>query len=386
MAGLYLHVPFCKQACSYCDFYFVTRKELIPAYVEGLKREMITWSDSRWVDVPFETLYLGGGTPSLLSLNQLEDILRLFQDRFKVSSLKECTVEVNPDDVSPEYLHGLKSLGVDRLSIGIQSFDEVLLTFMHRSHTGNQAAQCLEWIQQAGFKRFSVDLIYGNPQQTIALLEEDLTRLLAFSPPHVSAYALTIEDRTRLGKQVRLGRLEPAGEDPVAEHVRHVEERLFQGGLHRYEVSNFAVPGAEAVHNAAYWEHKSYLGLGPGAHSFWHEKGEAWRWHNERNLREWLKDPVQARSQPESLSHQQRAEEYFLLRLRTKKGLDPAHLEQEYQYVLNEDQHAYWNQLVKMELAQAGNTWSLTSAGFQLADRITLDLLSKSGIGSSMVG
>lgn len=379
MAGLYLHVPFCKQACSYCDFYFVTQKALIPAYLEGLKREMISWKDTRWAALPFETLYLGGGTPSLLSLSQLEEVLRLLNECFNVSSLKECTVEVNPDDVGPEYLAGLKSLGVDRLSIGIQSFDESLLAFMHRSHSGHQAAQCLEWIQHAGFKRFSVDLIYGNPHQTIAMLDDDLTRLLAFAPPHVSAYALTIEEGTRLGTQVQRGRVQIADEDAVAEHIRHLQERLLQAGLHRYEVSNFAVPGAEAVHNAAYWDHRSYLGLGPGAHSFWHEAGEAWRWHNERDLRLWLKDPEQARAKPENLRREQRAEEYLLLRLRTKKGLDLVQLEQAYQVVPNADQHAYWQQLVKMGLAQSGTTWSLTSEGFQLADRITLDLLSKSG-------
>jgi len=377
MAGIYLHVPFCKQACSYCDFYFVTRKELIPAYLDGLKREILSWSDSHWGGLPFETLYIGGGTPSQLSLSQLEEILRLLFDRFRFTTLQECTVEVNPDDLSPEYLAGLLSLGVDRLSIGIQSFNEQLLTFMHRSHTGSQAAQCLEWIHHAGFKRFSVDLIYGNPHQTLAMLDEDITRLLTFAPPHVSAYALTIEERTRLGKQMQLGRLEPVMDDSVADQARHLEERLAQAGLQRYEVSNFALPGAEAVHNSAYWEHRSYLGLGPGAHSFWHEAGEAWRWQNERDLRHWLEDPEQARSNPEQLSLEQRAEEYILLRLRTQKGLDLTYLAQTYGYAPNPEQVAYWDNLVSMGFARAGNTWALCGEGFQLADRITLDLLTR---------
>lgn len=377
MAGLYIHVPFCRQACSYCDFYFVTKLELIPNYVDALIREIGTWSESRWTQEEIKTLYFGGGTPSTLSANQLERILNEIHKTFDLSQLQEFTFELNPDDADPDYLQDLRSFGVDRLSMGIQSFQPKLLEFMHRSHTADQAIRSLENIQKAGFKRFTADLIYGNPGQTIDMLDADIDQMLAFGLPHISAYALTIEESTRLGKMRELGRLNEAEDEDVARQAVHIQTRLEAAGMHRYEVSNYAKKGAEAVHNTNYWRHVSYLGIGPGAHSFWHKGLEAWRWQNISDLKGWMMDPVSTRTEPEQLSVMERAEEYVLLRLRNTEGLDPEILENQYSYSLDSAQWSYWEQLVMMGLAESGSVLRLTVDGFNLVDRITVELLTR---------
>jgi len=377
MAGIYIHVPFCRQACSYCDFYFVTRTQLIPAYVDALILEIESWRGTAWADKKMDTLYFGGGTPSTLSAHQLERILVALNNTFDSSSLLEFTFELNPDDANRDYLMDIRSLGVDRLSMGVQSFDPHLLKFMHRSHTVEQAERSLELIRETGFKRFNADLIYGNPGQTEDMLMKDVDRLLAFNPPHISAYALTIEEGTRLGKLQELGRFESASDDNVANQAIVLEQRLAQSGLIRYEVSNYAVPGSEAVHNTNYWNHVPYLGLGPGAHSLWHENASAWRWHNEKDITAWLNNPTAVRSEPEILTDLQRAEEYILLRLRNKEGLDVETLVEEYQYMIQPEQSAYWANLVNMELAHYGDSLRLTSTGFNLVDRITVEFLTR---------
>lgn len=377
MAGIYIHVPFCRQACSYCDFYFVTRLEQVPNYVDALIREIQIWTDSEWTTKEFNTLYFGGGTPSTLSAKQLERILNELQKRFNLAQLQEFTFELNPDDANPDYLQDLRSLGVDRLSMGIQSFQPKLLEFMHRSHTAEEAIRSLERIQQAGFKRFSADLIYGNPGQTLDMLDADINQMLSFDIPHISAYALTIEESTRLGKMRQLGRLHEADDDEVARQALHLQDRLESAGCMRYEVSNYARKGSEAIHNTNYWRHISYLGLGPGAHSFWHESGQAWRWQNAPDLKAWVYDPMAARSEPEQLSDMQRAEEYVLLCLRNTEGLDPEILKNEYHYTLDQAQWSYWEQLVMMDLAHPGPNLRLNAEGFNLVDRITVELLTR---------
>jgi len=377
MAGLYIHVPFCRQACSYCDFYFVTRLDHIPNYVDALIREIHSWSQSRWAAQSFKTLYLGGGTPSTLSAKQLERILSELHKTFDISDLDEFTFELNPDDADPDYLQDLRSLGVDRLSMGVQSFQPTLLEFMHRSHTADQALRSLENIQKAGFKRFSADLIYGNPGQTLEMLDADIDLLQGFDPPHISAYALTIEESTRLGKMRDLGRLIEAEDEDLARQALHLQQRLESVGYTRYEVSNYAQKSCEAVHNTNYWRHVSYLGLGPGAHSFWHQEADAWRWQNASDLKQWIQDPSAARTEPEQLSTLERAEEYVLLRLRNAEGLDPEILEKQYSYILDHAQWTYWEQLVQMGLALPGSHLRLSAEGFNLVDRITVEVLTR---------
>ena len=374
MSGLYLHIPFCKQACSYCDFYFVTRQDQKAQFVEKLITEIHLKQDSVYSQEIIETIYFGGGTPSLLTIKELSSILEAIKSTFHLKA-KEITIELNPDDVSKEYLDGLKGLGINRVSMGVQSFDEELLKFMHRAHNANEALQCLEILSLSAIEVFTADLIYGNPGQTLQMLEKDIDTLLQFDPPHVSAYSLTIEPRTRLGKQLELGRLMVPGDEVVEQHVDLVEEKLKRAGLFRYEVSNFAKPGREAVHNTNYWEHKNYLGLGPGAHSFWWDENKqgATRWSNEANLKKYLENNHTKEIEKVSLAGL--AEERVMLALRTSKGFSLCELKTRYNYELSPGQLAYLERMAFEKKLVMEKDIKLTSKGLKITDAIILDLL-----------
>lgn len=379
--GIYLHIPFCRQACSYCDFYFVTREKYRQDFVRRLVAEIRSYDGSEWAARPVHTVYFGGGTPSRLPLGELQQITRALEQTFRLDRVTETTLEANPDDVDTAYLTGLKQMGINRISMGVQSFDEQLLRFMHRAHSSRQALECMEALHRAAFDTYSVDLIYANPGQSIQQLEADLATLAGHRPPHVSAYALNIEPRTRLGRQYELGRLQPLEEDQAARHVDTVEQHLEALGLQRYEVSNFALPGHRARHNAAYWLHRDYIGLGPAAHSFQllpgHTRGL--RWRNLPDLQRYLagESPLDPES-VETLTPQQLAEERIMLGLRTCGGVDPEKLEADYAYRFNEHQLALLDRLEHDGLLQHDGTITLTRAGWKIADQVTLQLLSTS--------
>lgn len=377
MSGIYIHIPFCKQACSYCDFYFVTKPDNKNAFSDKLVEEIHSKKDSIYSNDVIDTIYFGGGTPSLLSAEQFDKIFTALDRSFNLN-LKEVTVELNPDDVTKEYLSALKDIGVNRVSMGVQTFDEDLLKFMNRTHNSAEALKCLELLKVSEIDVFTADLIYGNPGQTLEMLEKDLDILLQFHPPHVSAYSLTIEPKTRLGKQLELGRLIPAEDETVEKHFELVEEKLKQSGVHRYEVSNFARKGAEAVHNANYWEHKNYLGLGPGAHSFrWDESGTfAYRWENEPDLKKYLQRESFDKPEKECLTLQSLAEERIMLGLRTIKGISLKELETNYKYQLSENQLAYISQKKdERKINFESGYIRLSSSGLKIADALTLDLI-----------
>lgn len=378
MAGIYIHIPFCKQACSYCNFYFLTRKELVEPFVDALVEEIESYRRHPFSEQVIKTIYIGGGTPSLLSRGQLEQIFNALEDVFEIDA-EEVTLEMNPDDVSVAYLKGLKDLGINRASMGIQSFDPALLLFMHRAHDPSEAEQALEMLQKADFPSFTADLIYGNPGQNIDQLEQNIDRLLTYDPPHISAYSLTIEPGTRLGKQVELGRVDVPDDEAVAEHFDLVEKKLLANGIKRYEVSNFAKPGKEAVHNSNYWLHVNYLGLGPSAHSLFWAKNGARRWNNKKNIklylaREWdlLMDEETA------LDLLDLAEERLMLGLRTVEGISPGSMKSVYGYRLNDKQ---WKWLYKQEkdgyIILGEDHIRLSANGLRIADYLILDLISR---------
>lgn len=378
MTGIYIHIPFCKQACSYCDFYFSTRKQLIAPFVEALIFEIESFRDTVYTHNPVKTIYLGGGTPSLLNEQQLASIFKALNSVFQTDP-EEVTIEVNPDDVSEEFLRMLIGLGIDRLSIGIQSFQQELLTFMHRAHSSEEALRALELIQRTGFPAFTADLIYGNPGQTVQMLEKDLQQLLQFDPPHISAYSLTVEANTRLGKQVDLGRIRPPDDEAVAEHFDCVESILGKSGLDRYEVSNFAKPGHEARHNSNYWNHHNYLGFGPSAHSFWWENSDARRWNNRADLKEYLSKPAAGIvEEKESIPLPSLAEERLFLGLRTSLGVSGAELKNRYQYELSNAQLEWIDQQSGRGLVTfQEKKLKMTGTGLKLSDLLVVDLLSK---------
>lgn len=293
--------------------------------------------------------------------------------------IKEATLEMNPDDVTPQYLADLKNAGITRASMGVQSFDEQLLSFMHRAHTRTEAITSLESLASAGFSSFSVDLIYGNPGQSPEGLALDLETLIQYHPPHVSAYSLTIEPRTRLGKQLELGRLIPAEDDHVAHQFDMVAETLEKHGILRYEVSNFARSGHKALHNSAYWTHQNYLGFGPAAHSFWWDDiaSTARRWSNKANLQAYLQGAWNYPFNEEILHLPVLAEERILLGLRTTEGVSKIELEKRYAFRFSEKQEEYLRKkTAERKIETEGNYIRLTPLGLKIADAIVLDLLS----------
>lgn len=371
MSGIYIHIPFCKQACSYCDFYFVTRTSEREHFVKQLLQEIREYGDSKFAEPTVQTIYFGGGTPSLLEPNQIEKILGMLDEVFGLDP-QEITFEMNPDDVSKEFLADLKGIGISRASMGVQSFDEDLLEFMNRAHSRKEAFQSLELLHASEFESFTIDLIYGNPGQTTQQLEKDVEQLLQFNSPHISAYSLTIEPNTRLGKQVELGRIAPPEDDKVIEHFELLNHKLEPTNIERYEVSNYSKPGCEAVHNSNYWCHENYLGLGPGAHSFWWDD-QAERWENESNLRAYLQNEDQ---QPaEQLTLKQLAEERLMMGLRTREGVARDELSQKYDYKFSDGQLEYLNERQDEGKIELNDEVRLTDRGITIADAIILDLV-----------
>ncbi len=313
---LYLHIPFCKQACHYCDFHFSTSLAQKSALVDALCTEISLQKDYLPTKV-LDTIYFGGGTPSLLAESELEQIFRSIHANFTVSPDAEITLEANPDDLSLETLQMLRRY-VNRLSIGIQTFDEVTLRWMNRAHTATEAEACVRLAREAGFENMSVDLIYGIPSREDALWQLDLQKVLALNVPHLSAYALTIEPDTAFGRWQKKGKLPPADEAIAADQFDELTKALTEAGYAHYEISNFARDGRYARHNTAYWQRHSYLGIGPSAHSY---NGHS-RQYNIANNARYIADIRQGKLPVtiEELTVADQVNEYLLTGLRTQWG------------------------------------------------------------------
>lgn len=378
MNGLYIHIPFCKQACSYCDFYFSTRQQLKRPFIDALVQEILFYKETDYSLPIYKTLYIGGGTPSLLDESELNSIFSALHQVFDLE-LDEVTMELNPDDVNPSYLNRLQKIGINRISMGIQSFQPEILSFMHRAHSREEALMALQRIRETDFPTFTADLIYGNPGQSLKMLEEDIETLLSFEPPHISAYSLTIEPLTRLGKQVKLGRIKPPDDEHVSEHTDLITSLFSKAGLNRYEVSNFAKKGKEALHNSNYWNHHNYLGFGPSAHSFWKDEKRARRWNNQPDLKYYLSaKPTDYRENEEELDAFVLAEERIMLGLRTQWGVSFNDLEKEYDYQLSSGQIDWIRRQMGEELLSYKNgILKLTDSGLNISDLLTVDILSK---------
>ena len=317
---LYIHVPYCKQACSYCDFYFTTRQATLPRFASALLTELGLSADFP-ISGPFSSVYFGGGTPSLLSTADFAQILGAVNEIWGLEPGAEISVEANPDDLNPEYLASLRAAGANRLSIGIQTFDADILKALNRAHTAEQAQQAVHQARAAGFDRISIDLMYQLPGLTRKGWQATLTQAVALQPEHISAYGLTIEPQTLLAHQVRTGAITSPPDEVFLEQFALLVETLQNAGYEHYETSNFAQPGHRAVHNSSYWEGKPYLALGPGAHGYDGRR----RYLNEPNLHAWLEALEANRLPPrtwETLTEREQLNEYLLTRLRTSDGLD----------------------------------------------------------------
>ena len=317
--GLYIHFPFCKTRCGYCDFYSITQMEFIPEYLVALERELGLYRDAF---TRFDTVYLGGGTPSLLRPGQVGDILDAIRKAFVILPGAEITCEVNPADLNREDLKHLHDLGINRLNIGVQSFDDGELVMLGRRHNRMQAVAAFEDARSAGFENIGLDLIYCLPGQSLSLWEENLRQALDLRPAHLSCYELELKDHTPLGRRLAQGDITRPGEDDQRSFFLRTSEILEQDGYIHYEVSNFALGMHHASrHNQKYWDHTPYLGLGPGAHSF----DGARRWWNHASLENYLGDLREGRTPvagSEILDREALYSETLLLGFRTRRGID----------------------------------------------------------------
>lgn len=367
--ALYLHVPFCKRKCPYCDFFSVTDQSLIPAYVDGICKEIRMWSDMKisWLQAPLHTLYLGGGTPSLLSVAQAAQILETVYQKFVVTPVAEITMEVNPGTVDAAYLSAIRQLGINRLSIGAQSFDPAKLSFLCRIHTRDQVFKTLSGAARAGFSNLGLDLMYALPKETSGVWQKDLDTAVELQLPHLSCYMLTLEPGTPFYGQYKSGHFSPCDLDRRSNFFVHTSRVLENAGYSHYEVSNFAKNiQYRSNHNTHYWERGPYLGVGPSAHSFLpkvlsgpagkksgigsgpgdvpaslpdivKDTGPVRAW-NEADLRVWLGHLAAGRlpwAGHEILSPAQETIERIMLGLRTDKGVDINGLHREIQALMD---------------------------------------------------
>jgi oxygen-independent coproporphyrinogen-3 oxidase len=317
--GLYVHVPFCKTKCPYCDFYSLTSLSSIPDWLEAVKQEMLLYKDrfSR-----FDSLYFGGGTPSLLSESEFGSLANLLHRTFTVSRDAEFTVEVNPDDIDSNQPAVLRELGVNRISLGVQSFDDRDLRFLKRRHTADQAIKALDELKAAGFAKVGLDLMYGLPGQTESSWVKTLEQAVSFNPEHLSCYQLTIHEGTPFWEIQARGEIEPLDEEKESAFFIRTSAFLEEKGYIHYEVSNFA-KGEENLcrHNLKYWSRTPYLGLGPSAHSF----QEGVRWWNHRDLEAYCRALAEGKAPvagSETLTPEQVYLETILLGFRTRDGVD----------------------------------------------------------------
>ena len=326
MSGIYIHVPFCKTRCIYCDFFSTTSSEY-GAYVDALLREIELNKDYLEGDV-IDTIYFGGGTPSQLSFDYLNKIVSSLYQCFKINSEAEITFEANPDDLTADYVAQLTQLPVNRLSIGIQTFEDEELRFLKRRHSAQQAMDIVRSCQAAGFSNISIDLMYGLPDQTLETFEKNIETALSLDVPHISAYHLIYEKGTKMSQMLAKKMIRPVEEDTSVEMFALLIRKLKESGFEHYEISNFARGGLYSRHNSSYWTGEKYLGLGPSAHSF---NGKSRRW-NVSSLPKYCQaiqlGRIDAEQEEETFSI--RYNDFVMTGLRTIWGIDLERLESEF--------------------------------------------------------
>jgi oxygen-independent coproporphyrinogen-3 oxidase len=372
MAGIYLHIPFCKQACHYCDFHFSTntgiRRELVNAMGEEISLQ------TRYLEgESIGSVYFGGGTPSLLSADEVRFLLDSVHRNFPIAADAEITLEANPDDLTPGRCSDLRAAGINRLSIGIQSFDDSILKYLNRAHASDMAIRSVGYAQAAGFTNISIDLIYAIPGLTNERWSADIDLALRLRTQHISAYTLTIEENTAFGKWRAKGRILPVSETVAAEQMELLVGKLSSHGFRQYEISNFALPGYESRHNGNYWNGGSYLGIGPSAHSY---DGKS-RQHNVANNHLYMRALNQREipAEREILLKEDQINEYILTTLRTDEGCDLEMLKSNFGYDVLNLHAGYLRELENHRLiALVGQRLKLTDAGKLLADKISSDL------------
>ncbi len=322
MAGIYIHIPFCKQACNYCNFYFTTSLGNKDRFIKALLTE-IDLSSNYLETKKLETIYFGGGTPSQLSVNEIAAIIKELELHYDLSGLKEFTFETNPDDLTAEKVKqfkDLKLLGLNRFSIGIQSFFDDDLVYMNRAHNSSEALTAIKKVQDAGFDNITIDLIYGTPTMNNEHWQQNLETAFSLGVPHISAYALTVEPKTTLRNKIKKGERQPVSDEQSSGQFAILMQQMKSAGFEQYEISNFAKPGHYAIHNSNYWRGKKYLGLGPSAHSY-NIVSRKWNIANNINYIESIARGI-IPAETETLTAAQIINEKIMTSLRTMWGLN----------------------------------------------------------------
>lgn len=374
MAGLYIHIPFCESKCVYCDFYsMANNNHLIDKYIDTLLVEAAQRKNELNSET-ITTVYLGGGTPSLLSITQLSKLVNVLKKVFDFSDVEEFTIEVNPDDVTADYIQQAKSLGINRVSMGVQSFNDEDLRFINRRHTAKQATDAIHIIKEAGINNISIDLIYGIPGQNIKIWKNNVDTAISLLVQHISAYTLMYEEGTRLSVMRSLGKINEVDDDVVAAMYDYLVAQLKSNGYTHYEISNFALPGFHSRHNSSYWNLTPYLGLGVAAHSF---DGTVRRF-NPSNLKKYLDALGEGKLyvEVENITQAERYDEYVMLRLRTADGIDADELmhrfgEEYYQFFIEKTKPL----VSEGYLINENGRYYIPENHIMISDNITCDLL-----------
>ena len=363
---LYVHVPFCRSKCAYCDFYSNAQTRLVPEWLDMARREWQALSQERLPD----TIYIGGGTPSVLPRESLDRLI----STFPVEGLREFTIEVNPEDVSHDFASHLAGFTpIDRVSMGIQTFDDDSLRALGRRHSSERAVEAFRTLRSAGIDNISCDLIYGLPDQTLGGWKDNLKRLIDLRPEHISCYLLSFEPHTRLGLMLSRGEVSETPEGLAEEMYALLCELTREAGYEHYEISNFALPGRRAIHHSAYWDGSDYLGLGPGAHSMIDGK----RWYNPSNLAAYLAaEPGKARVFDEE-DAASRFNDVIITALRTIDGLDTARVPEEFKSRFNRDaaRAVERGDLIASPTPSGSVRLTIPESRWLVADSILVDLI-----------
>ena len=371
MAGIYLHIPFCRKACHYCDFHFSTSLALKEKMLWAMKKEL----QLRAEYIPNEsihTIYFGGGTPSVLSRDELMPLFDAMNSLFSIDANAEITLEANPDDLNASTLAELKDTPVNRMSIGIQSFRDEDLILMNRSHSSRQAESAVKRSQDAGFHNLTVDLIYGIPGLDMTSWKHNLDLIFELNVPHFSAYCLTIEEKTAFAQFVRKGIIRPVPDQVSSEQFLLMSEWAVEQGFEHYEVSNFAKPGMRSRHNSAYWSGEAYIGIGPSAHSF---DGRSRQW-NVSNNHGYVRSLESNDFAPvvEFLTPLEQLNEYIMTGMRTSEGIDMGTIQERFHFDFYGTYKSEIERLVENGKAICGDgILALTAKGFLFADRVASD-------------
>lgn len=372
MAGIYIHIPFCKQRCKYCAFYSTTLHSLQERYIRALCREIEMRKE--YITEGIDTIYFGGGTPSVLTEAQLQNILNTIEHNFAVSQQAERTIETNPDDLTPEYLSVLHQLSFNRISMGVQSFNDKQLQRLGRRHTADKVREAVVNAHTAGFENISIDLIFALPSSTIQEWQHDLEQAIALHPTHISAYNLTYEEGTPLYNAMQRGDIIPLSEEENVEQFEILIERLTKAGYRHYEISNFALPGMESRHNSSYWHDIPYLGCGAAAHSY---NGTSRQW-NISDIKKYIEhiDSGNINCEIEELSENDKYNDAVLTRLRTADGLPLEWLKENFdsKYIKYLQRYAV-SHIKNGTLEEKGNCIALTKKGIFISDAIIRDLI-----------